>query len=180
MWEVHDEFCIEEVFRNKRKKGKDVPPGLPPGADRWLVDTHTGEVLGVEDTCYWLGYRDGANWLLHGMFDEDIPERLARLRAHYEATCPADADGGREWTLDGDHEGIIVAVEGLDANGERDADGRLIAAYGFFGEHCEWSDPDSPESWDHGVRGFVEGIMATYWRLRWRLGLRCVSPPSNN
>jgi hypothetical protein len=200
MWDFHDEFCIEEVFRNKRKKGKDVPPG----AERWLVDTHTGKVLGIEDMCYWLGYRDGVNWLLSDRGDDGTkPERLERLRAYYEAACPADETGEREWTLDGNHGGIAMAMEGLDLDTEqdlKDSDQKLVAMMRQVNPDCEhipghyliaisrffdyygdeWADPDNPSCQDRGVQGFVEGIMKTYWRLRCWLGLHSISPPSNN
>jgi hypothetical protein len=165
--------CIVEV---SREDGEDVPPGVLPDADYWLLDTYTCKVLGPYETCYWLGYRAGTEWLLSGCDDADLPERLERLRGLYEATCPQGPDGDREWTLNGDHEGIIVAVEGLDPDGERDADGRLIATRQFYCDSTEWWDPDSPGSWDQGMRGFVEGIMETYWRLRCRLGLHSATP----
>jgi hypothetical protein len=125
--------------------------------------------LSDREACYWLGYDEGVRWLLYGD-DEGGPPivQLDAIRELYES-CPRLVDGSRKWTLSDQEERVVIAIIGIDPDGERDSNGRLVEVNEFYSDNMENFNWTQPETFDDFLRGYVEGVVKTYHRLRRRL-----------
>jgi hypothetical protein len=125
--------------------------------------------LTERETCYWLGYDEGVRWLLYGDDEFDPPiAQIEVIRELYES-CPRLVDGSRKWTLSNQQERVVIAITGIDPDGERDSNGRLVEDNAFYMDKMENFNWEHRETFDDFLRGYVEGVVKTYHRLRRRL-----------